>query len=345
MFVIPTLSKGGMERVLSELANNLIKRDLHISIVCLITDNSAYDIDKRIRIIKPNFGYSKGLINKIRVFKFLFNTVKNANADVIVSFSEVFNPLTIAVAKLLNKRVFISDRSSPTLKHTFRDRITRLTTYWLANGMIAQTELAKQIFLKKGYNSNIAVIPNPLKKMNNCSINSDLKGIVTVGRLVDSKNQKELIKLFHEINREDWVLYIVGGGKNYKSLQDQIETLELENKVILTGEIDDVDYWLSKGSIFAYMSLSEGFPNALSEALAYPLASIAYNCEAGVSDLIKNNENGILIDLHDYDNYKTELLQLMDNADWRKELMNESLKNRDKFSGDSITTDFYNFIK
>lgn len=344
VFVIPSLQKGGMERVMTELSNFSVNQSVSVSIVCLITDRAAYILDNRVSVIKPPFEYKKGFINKLKVFRYLIKTLKKLNPDVVVSFSEVFNPLSIVISKLLNQKIIISDRSSPVLKHTLRDRLTRKATYWLATGMIAQTETAKNIFIKKGYNKNLLVLPNPLKEIKNDSINFRKKAIVNVGRLVDSKNQAELINLFLELNLENWHLFIVGGGPNYKKLSELIINSNAKDKITLTGEIDDVDYWLAKGSIFAYVSLSEGFPNALNEAMAFPLACIAYNCEAGVSDIIQDQKNGFLIEMGNSNDYKNKLIKLIEDENLREHFMNSSITGRNKYNINTIGLSFLNFI-
>ncbi|WP_367210747.1 glycosyltransferase [Sphingobacterium sp. R2] len=343
-FITPSLQKGGMERVISVLSNYLIDQGYEISIICVINGICSYTIDRRVKHIYPQFNYSRGILNKVKSFRFLYRTFKEENPDIVISFSEVFNPLSIAVSLLTGDKIIISDRSNPKLKHTLRDNLTRKLTYPLANGIIAQTELAKLIFLRKRYNKNIKVIPNPLKDIVNTVFKPSNKAIITVGRLVDSKNQKELIDLFYEIRNEEWKLYIVGGGKNEMKLKQQVRDLGLDNCVIFSGEVSDVESWMEKGSIFAYTSLSEGFPNALNEAMAYPLASIAYNCDAGVSDLIEDSKNGFLISMGEHDSYKEKLKLLMDNESLRLSFMEQGILNREKFKVETIAKTLTDFL-
>ena len=61
----------------------------------------------------------------------------------------------------------------------------------------------------------------------------------------------------------------------------------------MLGAVDDVDKWLARASIFAFSSISEGFPNALIEAMAAGLPCVSFDCDAGPRDIIKNKINGI----------------------------------------------------
>lgn len=55
-----------------------------------------------------------------------------------------------------------------------------------------------------------------------------------------------------------------------------IEENNLHNKVCLTGVTDKVEIKLQKADIFAFPSAHEGFPLALTEAMAIGLPAIGY---------------------------------------------------------------------
>lgn len=344
-FVIPTLQMGGMERVASLLSNYGIKQEYSIHIICLINMTSYYHVDSNVSIIAPSFEYKKGLLNKIRVFYFLFSCLKKIKPNTVLSFSEIFNPLSIITAKLVKVPVYISDRSSPEKKLGLFTQILRQLTYPFANGMVSQTELAKSISLAKRYNNNIAVIPNPLKKIDS-NVNLIKENIViSVGRLIPSKNFKELIDIFFESDTEKtWQLWILGDGSEKKSLQEKISGLMMDDRVKLLGAVKDIDTYLSKASIFAFTSISEGFPNALSEAIAYPLPCIAYDCPAGPADLIDNGVNGFLIPIHDKNSFKIALKKLMINSSLREGLVRNYEAHRNKYDVDAISAKYFSFL-
>src|SRR5690606_481599 len=100
----------------------------------------------------------------------------------------------------------------------------------------------------------------------------------------------------------------------------------------------------SKASIFAFPSISEGFPNALSEAIAYPLPCIAYDCPAGPADLIKNEENGFLIPINDRGSFKIHLEKLMIDSALRRYLIINYQLHRDKYHIKSISEMYLSFI-
>ncbi|WP_157279083.1 glycosyltransferase [Proteiniphilum acetatigenes] len=333
-----------MERVISILANVLVKYDYPIAIITLTSDAVEYEIDDRINILHMSNSYNGGMFARINIIKQLYYSLKKIKPVVVIGFGEVFNPVSIITAKMNNLKVFISDRSNPLKKHRKRDEIARKLFYPLADGMIAQTELSKKKISDRRLNNNILILPNPLMEFKNFDIRPNKKAIITVGRLIPSKNQKELIDIFNEINMNDWKLYIVGDGPLKKEITHYISSLHLDGKVILVGKTDNIEKWLGKGSIFAFVSLSEGFPNALNEAMAFPLASIAYDCPAGVRDLIEDKYNGLLIPLGNHTEYRKKLKELMDSEDLRKKLMQNSITNRVKYDKNIISRKLLNFI-
>lgn len=342
--VSPSLKRGGMERVISELSNYMINQNYKITVICLLRCEVSYQFDKKIEIKFPEYEYRQSVFFKLKVYHFLSSQLKILKPDVVVGFSEIFNPLTIIASRLHNLKVFISDRSNPLRKQNFINANLRKFTYPFANGIIAQTERAKDVFLDRKYNKNIKVIANPLKPIKNNKFNSHLKGIVHVGSLIKRKNQEELIRIFEKLDKKDWKLYLVGEGPERTNLESQVRELKLEKQIFLIGEVDDVDIWLNKGSIFSFVSLAEGFPNALSEAMAFPLACIAYDCPTGIKELIDDGENGFIIPMHNFDEYLKKLRLLTDDEDLRLNLMKNSLLIREKYTVQKIGDEYLSFL-
>ena len=338
------MKMGGMERVLSLLANFAAEEGFDVHIICLIDKIIAYDLDERINVHGPDRPYKKGFGNKLKTVFFLRNTLQKIHPDTALCFSEAFNPVAIMAAKLAGYPIYISDRSNPYKKLGKGKELFRKYTYPLAEGMIAQTELAKGVALDKKYNNNIVVIPNPLRAIDDSIPKKYGKNIVTVGRLVSTKNLDELIRVFGEIDNKEWQLHILGDGDQKEHLEKTIANLNLGNRVKLMGAVKNVDAYFAEASVFAFPSLSEGFPNALSEAMAFPLPCIAYDCPAGPADIIKDGDNGFLIPMKDTTTFKDKLETLMDSEMHRNKFIEGSHGYRQKYSAERIVNQFLDFI-
>ena len=97
------------------------------------------------------------------------------------------------------------------------------------------------------------------------------------------KGQEELLRAFSRLrDPRDWRLMLVGDGPQRERLEALTDELRLGERVRFTGARKDVDALLARSSIFAFASLSEGYPNALLEAMASGLCCISFDCVAEI---------------------------------------------------------------
>lgn len=101
----------------------------------------------------------------------------------------------------------------------------------------------------------------------------------TVGRLIAVKNYGRLIKAwsYHVQRFENSQLVIIGDGPESVSLRSLVRDYNLSDSVLLTGRLgrEEVYQWLAHLDLFVVSSLSEGFCNAVVEAMCAG-CSIAY---------------------------------------------------------------------
>lgn len=347
--IIPTLKQGGAERVMSELANQFAQKDnLKVHLVLLAKSNDFYKVDDTVIIHRLGFE-NKSKLNKIfselATFKNLRKLLKTHKPDAVLSFMEKYNSFTILAAAFLGLQVFVSDRSNPLKKVPQTTEILRKFTYKYATGIIAQTQFAKDVLAAKTKNKNIRVIPNPVKEIQNYPDIAKEKLILNVGRLVPEKGQKYLIEAFSKINEKaDWRVVILGDGPLRSELEEQVNALGLSNQVLLLGAVNNVDEWLAKASIFVFPSISEGFPNALAEAMSAGLPCVSFDCNAGPRDLIENDVNGYLVEVGEVDELTQSMKGLMDDGDKRKSFGQNAIKIKNKLLSSSISDEYLKFL-
>jgi len=347
--IIPTLKQGGAERVMSELANQFAQKDnLKVHLVLLAKSNDFYKVDDTVIIHRLGFE-NKSKLNKIfselATFKNLRKLLKTHKPDAVLSFMEKYNSFTILAAAFLGLQVFVSDRSNPLKKVPQTTEILRKFTYKYATGIIAQTQFAKDVLAAKTKNKNIRVIPNPVKEIQNYPDIAKEKLILNVGRLVPEKGQKYLIEAFSKINEKaDWRVVILGDGPLRNQLEEQVKILGLDKQVQFLGAVNNVDEWLAKASIFVFPSISEGFPNALAEAMSAGLPCISFDCNAGPRDLIENDVNGYLVEVGEVDELTQSMKGLMDDGDKRKSFGQNAIKIKNKLLSSSISDEYLKFL-
>ncbi len=96
----------------------------------------------------------------------------------------------------------------------------------------------------------------------------------------------------------NFTLYIIGEGDKRASLQQLINELQLNKKVLLVGERDKPFAGMENADLFLFGSYYDGFPNVLLEAGAHGIPVVAFNVPGGIAEII-NHENGILVEDND----------------------------------------------
>jgi GalNAc-alpha-(1->4)-GalNAc-alpha-(1->3)-diNAcBac-PP-undecaprenol alpha-1,4-N-acetyl-D-galactosaminyltransferase len=349
--VIPSLSLGGMERVMSVLLNKFSEKNVELHLVLIgRTRDIEYNIPKSVNIHRPSFNYSETnrFTFTLKTILYLRKEIKNIKPDSILSFGEYWNSLVLLSLLNLKYLIFISDRSQPNKDLGEIQNKLRNFLYPKATGYIAQTIKASEIAAKNKWNSNITVIGNPVKQNQNQEIDTRENIIITVGRLIPTKHIDELIDIFRIVDNKNWKLVIVGGNSKNLNLLDEytklVQELGLSGRIELVGAKSNVEEYYKKAKIFAFTSSSEGFPNVIGEAMSYGLPVIAYDCTAGPSDLISNGESGFLIEERDKEQYVEKLNMLIQNQNLRSMQGKKSLENIENFDADHIAKKVFNFI-
>lgn len=345
--IIPTLKQGGAERVSSELASHFSNKGVEVHLVLLAQADDFYKVANSVHIHRLGFvnhGKLKKIISELKVFFKLRHLLRQHKPDSILSFMDKFNIFTILASLFLHLKVFISDRSNPNLKLSPLLFISKKIIYPLSYGIIAQTTLAKNTLLGITNHKNIIVIPNPVKEVKLFPEIRKEKIILNVGRLVPEKGQKYLLEAFSRLNIQDWKLVILGEGPLRKDLENLIVKLGLTNSVILLGAVNNIDEWLAKSSIFAFTSISEGFPNALIEAMAAGLPCVSFDCEAGPGDIIENGINGFLVEERNVSDLVETIQCLIDDPVLSEKISKNAINVRERYNLNSIGSKYFSFI-
>lgn len=352
MFCTSSMGKGGAERVISILSNDLVKNN-EVSILINTDKNIAYELDKKINIIPIDKKYYKNnLIRNIyRIFQ-IKKVLKEERPDIIVSFLPMPSFRVLIANRKIKIPVIISDRNDP--KQEYKSKLNMILMNWLypkADGFVFQTNEQREYFGEK-IRKKSTIIFNPIKnsflETKNINLKDRENNIINVGRLVPQKNQKMIINAFSKVSKKypNYKLKIFGDGLLREELQSQINNLQLSDKVILCGVTDNIKQELENSKIFVLSSDYEGMPNALIEAMATGCAVISTNCPCGgPMELIKNEENGILIPVRNEERLIKSINFLIENEN-NAEIIGENAKNIKKIlNSKAILNQWKKYIK
>lgn len=341
-----------MERVMSELASNFAERkDLKVHIVLYgITRELFYPLRGEIIIHKPEFRFNNNLrvFSTLRTMHYLRTEIRKISPDAILSFGEYWNSLVLISLKMLPYRVYISDRCQPDKALGKMHDWLRKKLYPRASGIIVQTKKAEEIYRYEYKNAIIHTIGNPVRTITNRDNIQRENIVLTVGRLIKSKNHDRLIEMFIRTSNPAWKLVIVGYDHLKQNISENLVRIiresKAEDRIILAGKQSDVESFYLRSKIFAFTSVSEGFPNVIGEAMAAGLPVIAFDCVAGPSEMIENDKNGILVPLYDYKTFEERLNALMDDEYLRTRLGEQARTDIRRFSLDVIAERYINIL-
>jgi len=302
-FVISSLEPGGAERVITGLANHSVAQGHQVSLVTMASPDTPpfYAVDSRIQLIQLNILHLtkqrmlKQLLHRIKLTLKLRVTFKELQPDLIVSFIDLMNLITLVSSWGLRVPIVISERIDP----RFRDipavyKWLRLKLYPYAKCLIVQTQSVASYF-PAAMQPMMTIIPNVVSvpPCERVCIRDQVVNVVCVGRLDRQKDHATLIKAFAVVvkTHPHAKLTIYGKGDHRYYLEGLINQLNLQHHVFLPGTVSPIQDKLSKADLFVFPSLYEGFPNALCEAMAMGLPVIASDC-SGSKDVVQDHVNG-----------------------------------------------------
>ncbi len=147
--------------------------------------------------------------------------------------------------------------------------------------------------------------------------------VITVGRLSPPKALPMLLTACAELLREGFALRLrlVGDGPERPLLESVTRDLGIEQHVVFEGALshDRVLEIYRRADIFALSSFAEGVPVVLMEAMALEIPCVATRI-TGVPELIRDEEEGLLVPPADTQELKTAIARLLQDPELRRRL-------------------------
>jgi L-malate glycosyltransferase len=140
----------------------------------------------------------------------------------------------------------------------------------------------------------------------------------SVARLAAVKNHQMLLRALCGLSAQIHVL-LIGGGPTRAALARLAEELGIGARVHFAGEILPVNNLHQYLDVSVLCSRSEGFPNAVLEALAAQVPVVA-TAVGGVTDIVTDGESGLLVAVDDVDALRARLQALATDAALRRRL-------------------------
>lgn len=320
-FFIGHMGQGGAERVISILANEYANNGWDVDIVMLLADRVEHDLKPQVRTI-PMVGSSQGYIKNVvpwlvRIRRYI-NTER---PDRVVSFMGRINALVLTATLGMRLPVVVSERNDP--KHDGRGK----AMLWYCNKIYRR---ARKIVFQNRHEQSCfdaslktkgIIIPNPVYVTALKGIEGPIPIIATAGRLSLQKNHYMLVDAM-QILHEKYPLIkcrIYGDGSLKETLQQYIDSKDLNSIVTLEGNRRDLHERLADCSMFVLTSNFEGLSNALIEAMMMGMPCITTDYP-GADELIVDKVNGLIVPREDAKTLAMKIEMIIQNPELRNAL-------------------------
>ena len=186
--------------------------------------------------------------------------------------------------------------------------------------------------------NNVIVIPDPLAFTVDEVSPLANKRVMAVGRYVYQKGFDLLLQAWAKIENQhpDWELVVYGMGD--RDEYDQIiDDLHIDrSRCHLYGSTPDIKKEYLNSSLFVFSSRFEGFGMVLIEAMACGLPVVSFDCPCGPKDIVRHEEDGLLVPSGDIDSLAGAMHKLMSDDGLRKDMASKAIINVRRYQLDEI---------
>ncbi len=352
--LISTMGCGGAERVAALLAGGLQADGYEVSVLTLSGPREPfYPLAGGVRLVPlgvmgESRSRAEALAGNARRIRALARALRELEPDVLVSFITENNVLAILASRVFSHlpcRTVISEHNYPRRQDLGKPwRLARRLTYPLADALVTCSSGLGSWFGRWLPKHKVFPIQNPVlfgKRRAGPSVGglpqrmARQRWILGMGRLDPQKGFDLLLEAFAHLPpsaRVGWRLGIIGEGSQRDELERLIQRLGLEQDASLLGRFANPIPLLRAGKIFAFSSRWEGFGIALAEAMACGLAAVAFDCDYGPREIIRDGLDGLLVPPGDVKALAEALRRLMQDLRLRRRLASRAPEVLNRFS-------------
>lgn len=194
---------------------------------------------------------------------------------------------------------------------------------------------------------NLAVISNPLSFYPAQSSALTEKKVIAVGKQSFQKGYERLLHSWQIVHGKhpDWQLAIYGKYDPAQKLPELAAQLGIGGSVHFFEPVKDIEAKFLESSVFVLSSRFEGFGMVLIEAMACGVPCVSFDCPCGPSDIVKNNEDGFLVENGNVGVFTEKIMTLIENPKLRNDMGKKAKENVRRFLPEVIVPQWDELFK
>lgn len=328
--IIKNLLVGGAQKQSILLAKALKNSHDVIYVVLNVHNaNKAYIRDLEHYKIEFYLFNEKGIFNFFKLSKL----IKKKQIKVVFTYL-VFDNLIGSLLKIKKDVKFlIGGVRNDTIP--FRNFIfLKFLNNYVHNYTLFNNYSGRDKFVNRGFNNKKSIV------IENCFVPSEINKtfntnnciqILSVGRFVKQKDYETAIKSINHLKKlltnlnKAFHYTIIGYGTEFSVIKNLITKFNLTSLITLitNGNKISLNRYYAKADIFLNTSIFEGTSNSIMEAMGCGLPIVATNVGDN-NRLVKNEFNGYITKIKNYEQIAEKLLKLINNDTLRKEFSTNS---------------------
>ncbi len=344
MCVITAMGCGGAERVLAWLASGLARRGHRVALRILHEPGTFYEIHENVDVRCFTDDHLRPVSWPPRFLRrraWLRRQMASPRPDVVLSFIDVANVVTLTAASGLGLPVVVGERAYPPRNATpVPYKILRRWLYRRAALVVVQTPeaatWARGVVAADRVRVLANAVPRPEPRVARTPLPALPAGprIVAMGRLAPEKGFDLLVAAFALVaeRHPGWSLVILGEGPLRSNLEQQVHNLGIADRVVIPGVVEAPERVLAASDLFVLSSRHEGFPNALCEAMACGLPVVSFDCPVGPRNIVRDAVDGLLVPDGDVATLASAVEGLILDEERRRELGRRAREVVDRFA-------------
>lgn len=353
------IAMGGGEGALLKIVRNLPRNRFRCSLA-VFKPGMLYDLFERAGC--PVYVFPVEKILSLKAFKAgrqLREFMRQQNVDIVHTFFETANLWGALVTKLGGSRgsrpVLVSSRRDMGILRLAKHRMAYRLLHPLFDSVVAVSKPVREacirdegiapervITLHNGVElDKIESINDAVNVRSTLGLSDANRVVISVGHIRRFKGFDIMIRAAAKVCREfPETVFVIAGAfyeRNHVSeLIGMANSLGISRNIRFIGSLDDVSSWLKASDIFCLLSRSEGFSNALVEAMACGLPVVATRV-GGAEETITEGRDGFLVDSEDADAAAEKILILLRNGEMARKIGAEARETvRRSFSAESM---------